>query len=193
MPPETETEETVEDATSEATTETTETVKDDSDREKADDLGDAGKKALASERKARKAAEAELAKFRKADEDRDLASKSDLEKAEAKLAAAEKLAADTAARAVKAEVKAAAGEWADPADAPRYLDDLSKYITDGVIDEDAISADLAAVLEAKPHLKKATEVVKPKAPKPDPSQGNRGAVPGRSKSLMEAVAKAIKQ
>ena len=174
------------------------------DPEPDDKLDEPGKKALVAEREARKAAvaarkaaehkAAELQKVVDAAED---AKKSDLEKAQAALAAAEKRASDAASRAVRAEVKAAAVGWADPADAPRYLDDLTAYVdADGQIDAERIAADLAAVLEAKPHLK-ATPSTAPEpkkaAPKPDPSQGNRGSGPPRSKSLSEAVANALKK
>lgn len=169
------------------------TESEESPKEEPKDLGDAGKKALTEERAARKAAEREAAKLRRAEEDRQLADKSEVEQVKTRLEAAEKKAADAAARAVKAEIKAAAGDWADPGDAPRFLDDLSKYINDdGDIDDEQIAADLAAVLEAKPHLKKVAEPPKPKAPKPDPSQGSRGGASPRPTSLQAAVQSSYK-
>src|SRR5690606_24279189 len=59
-------------------------------------------------------------------------------------------------RAVRAEVRAvAAADFADPADAVAFLD-LSAYVDDdGEIDSDRIKADLADLLERKPHLAKA--------------------------------------
>lgn len=83
------------------------------------------------------------------------------------------------ARVVRSEVKAAAaGLFADPADAPLYLD-LSNYEVDenGEVDEAAIREDLEAVLERKPHLKKTATAddAARKGPKADRSQGSRGA------------------
>jgi hypothetical protein len=134
----------------------------------ADPLGDAGKKALQEERAARKAAEKALAerdaKLREF-EDRD---KTETEKQVAAREAAEKRAVTATARAVRAEVKAAAGEFADPTDAVALLGDLSKYATGDDIDADAITADLTALLEQKPHLRKAAVRT---GPRPDPSQG----------------------
>ncbi|MFF4536550.1 hypothetical protein [Streptomyces aureus] len=157
----------------------------DPEPEGADKLGDAGKKALdkmkADRAEAKRLAAAEK---RRADdlarkvaefEDRD---KSELEKATTKAERLEAAAAKATARAVKAEVKAAAAEFADPEDAAAFLD-LSTYTSDdGEIDTEAISADLEALLERKPHLRKAaaSEPKRP-APKPDPGQGARPAEP----------------
>lgn len=133
-----------------------------------DPLGDAGKKALQEERAARKVAEKALAERDaklKEFEDRD---KTEAEKLAAAAEAAEKRASVATARAVRAEVKAAAGDFADPTDTD-LLGDLSKYVDDvGEIDSEAIGRDLAALLEQKPHLRKATP--RP-GPRPDPSQG----------------------
>ncbi len=139
----------------------------------ADGLGDAGKKALAEERAARKAAEklaADQAAKLKEFEDRD---KTEAEKLTAKADAAEKVAAAATARAVSAEVRAlAAAEFADASDAV-LLGDLTKYAkADGNVDIDAIKTDLAALLVAKPHLKKAA--AGPGRPAPDQSQGKGG-------------------
>ena len=150
--------------------------------EGADKLGDEGKRALdrmkADRAAAKKAAAAEkkraddLARKVAEFEDRD---KSELEKAAAKAERLEAAAKAATARAVKAEVRAAAAEFADPEDAAAFLD-LSSYSNgDGEIDADAIQADLADLLERKPHLRRqaAVEPAKPK-PKPDPGQGSRG-------------------
>lgn len=155
------------------------------DPEGSDKLGDEGKRALdrmkADRAEAKRLAAAEkkradeLAKKVAEFEERD---KSELEKAATK---AERLAeqmAKATKRAVLAEVKAAAGEFADPEDAAAFLD-LSTYSSDeGEIDTEAISADLTALLERKPHLRKAAaEPPKKPAPKPDPGQGARPAEP----------------
>jgi hypothetical protein len=81
--------------------------------------------------------------------------------------------ADAAAnsRIIRSEVKALAADlFADPADAPLYLD-LSKFDVDddGEIDEAEITAALKKVLERKPHLGKS------RTPKPDKAQGHREA------------------
>jgi hypothetical protein len=155
------------------------------DPEGADKLGDAGKKALdrmkAERAEAKKAAAAEkkraddLARKVAEFEDRD---KSELEKATSKAERLEAAAKAATARAVKAEVRAAASEFADPEDAAAFLD-LAKYTSDdGEIDTEAISADLTDLLERKPHLRRqAAEPQKKPAPKPDPSQGARPAEP----------------
>lgn len=79
------------------------------------------------------------------------------QKAQADLEAANQRATALLDRTVKAEIRSLAAEgFADPNDAHLYLD-LSKYTgADGEIDPDAIKADLATVLTAKPHLAKAT-------------------------------------
>jgi hypothetical protein len=99
------------------------------------------------------------------------AQQTEAEKVAARAEAAEKAAASLRDRALKAEIRAAAGEFADPADAALYLD-LAKYAGDE-IDPDALAADLAAVLKAKPHLAKATAP----PPPPDLLQGARGGDP----------------
>ncbi|MFL4947489.1 hypothetical protein ACJ6WE_08965 [Streptomyces sp. MMS24-I31] len=151
----------------------------------ADKLGDAGKKALDRMKAERAAAKKEAAEAKKrADElarkvadfeDRD---KSELEKATTKADRLEAAAAKATARAVKAEVKAlAADAFADPTDAD-LLGDLSRYVdADGEIDTESISADLEALLERKPHLRKPAAETKRQIPKPDPGQGSRTAEP----------------
>ncbi|MEV5138435.1 hypothetical protein AB0K71_05755 [Streptomyces syringium] len=153
----------------------------DPDPEGADQLGDAGKKAL-DRMKAEKAAakkEAAAAKKTAAEAQRRIAEfedrdKTDLDKATAKAEKAEALARAATERAVKAEVKAmASDQFADPTDTA-LLGDLSRYVDDdGEIDTDAIETDLAALLERKPHLRKATPEPKKRAPRPDPGQGSR--------------------
>lgn len=152
--------------------------------EGADKLGDKGKQALdrmkAERAEAKRLAAAEkkraddLARKVAEFEDRD---KSDLEKATAKAERLEAAAKAATARAVRAEVKAAAGEFADPEDAVAFLD-LAKYTSDdGEIDAEAISADLTDLLERKPHLRRQVAEPKKPAPRPDPSQGARPTEP----------------
>lgn len=162
--------------------------------EGADKLGDEGKRALdrmkADRAAAKKAAAAEKkradALARKVQEFED-AQKSDLDKAAAKAERAQAQAAKAVARAVQAEVKSLAiGQFADATDAVDILmRDPSKYVdADGDIDTDAIEADLADLLERKPHWAKAApepapaaeaEPARKRQPKPDPGQGSRGA------------------
>ncbi|WTW93626.1 hypothetical protein OG216_09665 [Streptomycetaceae bacterium NBC_01309] len=157
------------------------------DPEGADQLGDPGKKALATMKaeKAeakREAAEAKrqaaaLAKKVAEFEDRD---KSELEKATARAEEAAAQAQTATRRAVLAEVKAQAADLFEDRDDARVnlADKLESYIGDnGEIDEDAIAADLAAVLDKKPHLRKQAAEPEKKTPKPDPGQGPRPPVP----------------
>lgn len=96
-------------------------------------------------------------------------------------------------RIVRAEVKALAADlFADPADAPMYLD-LSKYDVDdsGDVNADEIKADLTKVLKSKPHLAKPTGRVPPgqggargSDTKPEPSPGL-----GRLRQAYESTSK----
>ncbi len=103
------------------------------------------------------------------------ANKTDAEKAAERATAAEAQLAQLRRTAVDAEIRAAASGWADPTDAPRYLDDRDRYLSeDGTVDTAAIAADLAAVLVQRPHL---ARVDGPRRPAPDPSQGQRQGGP----------------
>lgn len=161
--------------------------------DKADALGAAGKRALERERRAAAAFKKEAADAKKrADdlarkvqefEDRD---KSELDKATAKAERLADQAAKATARAVSAEVRAqAVSQFADAGDAvDALMRDTSKYVdADGDINTDLIEADLADLLERKPHWAKpelatpaaATPAAPAKAkPKADPAQGSRG-------------------
>lgn len=119
-----------------------------------DRLGDAGKKALDEERKARKAAEAELAKYRKAEQDRADADRTEAEKR----AAAEQRAAAAELRAAKVEVAHAKG--LTPAQAKRLNGSTREELE---ADADEILRDFPTA-PANPA---------PPAPRPDPGQGPR--------------------
>lgn len=161
-------------------------------------LGDAGKKALDRMKAERAAAKKEATAAKKAAaeerrkaaelarkvaefEDRD---KSELEKAQAKAERSAEQATKAVARSVRSEIKvAASGKFADVSDAIDVLmRDPSKFVdADGEIDTDAIDADLADLLERKPHWGKpepvpaaAPEAQQKPKPKPDPGQGSRG-------------------
>lgn len=103
------------------------------------------------------------------------AQQTEAEKAAARAAAAEAAVTALRRRAVDAEIRAAATGWADPSDAPRYLDDRDRYVNEsGEIDTAAIDTDLAAVLAQRPHLARQDG---PRRPVPDPSQGPRCSGP----------------
>jgi hypothetical protein len=141
-------------ATADAETAATSTATAETEGEKA--LGDAGKKALDAMKTERNAAKRELADAKAKLQAIEDAQKTDLEKAQAAATAAEAKAKELRDRALRAEIRAAADAFADPGDAPLFLD-LAKY-ADGEIDVDQLKADLKAVLEAKPHLAKAKAV-----------------------------------
>lgn len=148
------------------------------------DLGDGGKTALASERAARKEADRRATAAEKKVKEHEDANKSELEKASTRADAAEQRAQALVERTVKAEIKAAAGDFADPSDAAAFLD-LSTYTgEDGEIDGEKIKTDLAELLKRKPHLAKGRS-----GPKPDPSQG---AKPGGTPDLQAQIAQAEK-
>jgi len=150
-------------------------------------LGPAGEKALAEWKQRAKAAEklaSEHAAALKVFED---AQKTEAEKLAERAEAAEKRAAVAAQLAVAKSIKAAAtGRFADSQDA---VDALSKaeFLKDGVIDDEAIEAALADLLERKPHWKADQG---PRTPRPDPSQGPRpGGTVGVEDQIREAQSK----
>lgn len=164
------------------------------DPEGADRLGDKGKQALermkaekTAAKKEAAAAKRELAALARKVQDFEDRDKSELEKAAAKADRLAEQAAKATARAVTGEIKVhAVAEFADPTDAVDVLmRDPSKYVDDaGDIDTDLIKADLADLLERKPHWGRqpepAPEADPPAAkfrPRPDPSQGPRPSAP----------------
>ncbi|MFJ3084996.1 hypothetical protein [Streptomyces sp. NPDC086838] len=135
--------------------------------EDEDKLGDAGKKAIKVERDARQAAEARVkeleAKLTRKPKDPGAkpgddgkgdqgAKPADAEAIKKELR--EELTAESNARLIRAEVKAAAaGKLADPADAPRFID-LAKIKVgdDGEPDAKAIKKAIDDLLKEKPYL-----------------------------------------
>lgn len=101
------------------------------------------------------------------------ADKTEAERLADQLAEANARVAAAQARAVRASVIAKANAFADPEDALGALD-LTTYITDvGDVDEDAIAADLASLLERKPHWAgKAQPPEGPRRPAPDRTQAS---------------------
>ncbi|MBM7771735.1 hypothetical protein JOD54_001939 [Actinokineospora baliensis] len=121
-------------------------------------------------------------------DDAQAAQLSDVEKATARATEAETQVAALRRRAVQAEIRAAASGWADPSDAPRFLDDHARYVTGtGEIDTAAITADLAAELARRPHLARSDG---PRRPAPDPSQGARQTGPAGLDEQIAAAEKA---
>lgn len=115
------------------------------------------------------------------------AQQTETERANTRATTAEQQLATMRRLALDAEIRAAATGWADPSDAPRYLDDRDRYLTeDGAIDTAAITADLAAVLAQRPHL---ARVDGPRRPAPDPSQGQRSGPSGVAEQIREAEAR----
>lgn len=66
----------------------------------------------------------------------------------------------------------AATEFADPDDAVKALDPEKYLGAGGEIDANAIKADLAALLEAKPHYKRTPDAPPNRVPAPNPAQGS---------------------
>ncbi|WP_051386165.1 hypothetical protein [Actinokineospora inagensis] len=140
-------------------------------------------KLTAAERSARDA----RAKAKQWD-DAQAAQQSDLDRVTARASAAEEQVTALRRRAVQAEIRAAASGWADPSDAPRFLDDHARYLgEDGQIDTAAIAADVAAELERRPHLARQDG---PRRPAPDPSQGARQTGPTGLEERITAAEKA---
>lgn len=121
-----------------------------------DALGEGGKKALKAEREARAAAEkrageaeAEAKRLRRSN-----ASVKDTDVEAITKELRDEITADSNARLIKAEVKAAAaGLLADPSDAPKFID-LSKLTVgeDGEVDDKAIKKAIDNLLKDKPYL-----------------------------------------
>lgn len=101
------------------------------------------------------------------------AQKSEQQRLTDQLAAAEERAAGAVRTAVAAKVEAlASASFADPSDAAGALDLTAYAGEDGVVDVDAIKADLAELLKRKPHWARPEEG--PRSPRPDRTQGSSG-------------------
>lgn len=111
------------------------------------------------------------------------ASKTELQKAQEAAQSNAQRAQALLDRAVQAEIKALANQFADPEDAHVFLD-VKKYAgKDGDIDTAAIQADLADLLTRKPHLGKSPES---RTPAPNPAQGSSGGGASGPSQLSEA-------
>lgn len=106
------------------------------------------------------------------------ASKTDLERKTEEVTRWQTEAETWRGAAVASRIQAlAATDFADPDDAVKALD-ASKYLdAGGVINDQAITADLAALLEAKPHYRRAGEPSGPRLPAPNPAQGSSTTPP----------------
>jgi membrane protein involved in colicin uptake len=115
----------------------------------------------------------ELQPLAKRAQEQEDAQKSEAERLTGQLAEAQERAEKAIRGAVASKVEAlASADFADPEDAAGALD-LTAYVDDdGVIDTDAIKADLATLLKRKPHWGKPDEG--PRSPRPDRTQGSSG-------------------
>jgi hypothetical protein len=104
------------------------------------------------------------------------ASKTELQRAQEELTRWQSEANTWRTQAVSSRVETlASADFADPSDALAAVSDPAKYLgVDGVIDEAAIKADLAALLERKPHWRRAEQSAPaaPRVPAPNPAQGS---------------------
>lgn len=106
------------------------------------------------------------------------ASKTELERAREEAGRWQSEASSWRTAAVSSRVeRLAADAFADPSDALSAIPDPGKYLgAGGEIDEAAIKADLDALLERKPHWRRATEGPSPapRVPAPNHAQGAGG-------------------
>lgn len=131
---------------------------------------------LAQSRKWESRAKENAGKAKKWD-DAEEANRTEAEKHSHRADQAEARARAATTAAINAEIRAAAHGWANPADAPRYMDDKDRYVGDnGEIDLKAIAEDTAAVLNDRPHLAAAAAEEPRRGPQPDPGQGARGGL-----------------
>ena len=104
------------------------------------------------------------------------ASKSELQRAQEELTRWQTEAQTWRGQAVASRVeRIAADQFADPSDALSAIDPGKYLDAGGQINEDAIKADLDALLERKPHWRKTTPdagPVSPRIPAPNPAQGS---------------------
>lgn len=133
-------------------------------------LGDAGKKALVAEREARKQAERQAAEYKKQLDDAAKANMNDLERAQAEA----KAAAERAAAAER--------------DVQRYRIAAKHGISDADADLFLTGADEAAMTAQAERYAELNNT--PTTPRPDPSQGSKGAQ--KTTSPAQAFAAAFK-
>lgn len=140
-------------------------------------LGPAGEKAYEAEKEKRRAA---MQKVRERDariaelEQQLAAANGETEDQRAQREAESAALAKANTRILKAEVRAlASGKLSDPSDALTFLDlDQFEVGDDGDVDQQEIEEAISDLLDRKPYLAAQSG---PKSPRPDPSQGARGA------------------
>lgn len=140
-------------------------------------LGPAGEKAYEAEKEKRRAA---MQKVRERDariaelEQKLADANGETEDQRAQREAESAALAKANARILKAEVRAlASGKLSDPSDALTFLDlDQFEVGDDGDVDQQEIEEAISDLLARKPYLAAQSG---PKSPRPDPSQGARGA------------------
>lgn len=117
-----------------------------------------------------KEAEPILSQWQKLEE----ASKTELQRAQEQLGSWQARAEKLQTSLVSSRIEAlASGQFADPSDAVTALDAKSYLGLEGQVDEARIKADLAAVLEQKPHWKRVEQApATPRAPAPNRAQGS---------------------
>lgn len=140
-------------------------------------LGPAGEKAYEAEKEKRRAATQKVRErdARIAELEQELAAakgETEEERTQREAERAANVKANT--RILKAEVRAlAAGKLSDPSDALTFLDlDQFEVGDDGDVDQQEIEEAISDLLDRKPYLAAQSG---PKSPRPDPSQGARGA------------------
>lgn len=108
------------------------------------------------------------------------ASKTDLERKTEEITRWQSEAEKWRTTSVASRIEAmAAVDFADPSDAATALADPAKYLdAGGQVNETAIQADLAALLERKPHWRRQDGQPAPRVPAPNHAQGS--GVGGRS-------------
>jgi hypothetical protein len=105
------------------------------------------------------------------------ASKTDLQRATEELTRWQAETEKWRTTSVANRIEALAGQdFADPSDAATAIGDPARFISSGgVIDEAAIKAELAGVLEKKPHWRRQETSTGPRLPAPNTAQGRNGA------------------
>lgn len=140
-------------------------------------LGPAGEKAYEAEKEKRRAATQKVKErdSRIAELEQELASaRGETEEERAQREADHAAITKANAKILKAEVRAlASGKLSDPSDALTFLDlDQFEVDDDGDVDQQEIEEAISDLLDRKPYLSAQSG---PKSPRPDPSQGARGA------------------
>jgi hypothetical protein len=133
----------------------------------------ADKEALTKREALTPEAKAKLAEYDRIEQ----ASKTELERQQQETARWQSESEKWRTQAVSSLISALATDFADPSDAAGALADPGKYLdAGGVIDEARIKADLAALLDKKPHWRRQEGTPPPitRTPPPNGAQGSSG-------------------